>query len=191
MHSKRLREDDIAFMEEDADELLLPHNDALGPTPTPKLDDVSPGAEASEYYQVPRYFQVPEETDATKSTAEELEQGGISRIIASATKEAIMVSESTLGVWTLFTDGASNVKGYGLGIVLITPSGETLRQAIRTVHLTNNEAEYEALIVGLELARGLDSKVIEIKYDSQLVVNQVYGIFESKEERMQQYMVKV
>nr|XP_016495285.1 PREDICTED: uncharacterized protein LOC107814390 [Nicotiana tabacum] len=95
------------------------------------------------------------------------------------------------GVWTLFTDGASNVKGSGLGIVLISPSGETLRQAIRTVPPTNNEVEYEALIAGLELAWGLDSKDIKIKCESQLVVNQVYGIFETKEERMQQYVVKV
>ncbi|XP_070037273.1 uncharacterized protein [Nicotiana tomentosiformis] len=44
---------------------------------------------------------------------------------------------------------------------------------------------------GLELAWGLDSEVIEIKCDSQLVVNQVCGVFETKEERMQQYVVKV
>ncbi|XP_075101677.1 uncharacterized protein LOC142177112 [Nicotiana tabacum] len=53
------------------------------------------------------------------------------------------------------------VKGFGIGVVLIMPSGETLRRAIRTVPLTNNEAEYEALIGGLELARGLDSKFRE------------------------------
>ncbi|XP_070042763.1 uncharacterized protein [Nicotiana tomentosiformis] len=112
-------------------------------------------------------------------------------LLPLATKEAVMVSESTSGVWTLFTGRASNIKGFGFGIVLITPSGETLRQAIRMVPLTNNEAEYEALIAGLELARRLDSEVIKIKYDSQLVVNQVCGIFETKEERMQQYVVKV
>ncbi|XP_070050148.1 uncharacterized protein [Nicotiana tomentosiformis] len=112
-------------------------------------------------------------------------------LLPLATKEAVMVTESTKGVWTLFTDGASNVKGSGLGVVLITTSGETLMQAIRTVPLTNNEAKYEALIAGLELARGLDSEVIEIKCDSQLIVNRVYGIFEAKEERMQQYVMKV
>ncbi|XP_070032082.1 uncharacterized protein [Nicotiana tomentosiformis] len=112
-------------------------------------------------------------------------------LLPLATKEAVMVSELTSGVWTLFTDGASNVKGSGLGVMLITPSGEILRLAIRTVPLTNNGAEYEALIAGLELARGLDSEIIDIKCDSQLVVNQVYGIFESKEERMQQYVMKV
>ncbi|XP_070046877.1 uncharacterized protein [Nicotiana tomentosiformis] len=112
-----------------------------------------------------------------------------SGLLPFATKEAVMMSESE--VWTLFTDGTSNVKRSGLGVVLITPSGETLKQTIKTVPLTSNEAEYEALIEGLELARGLDSEVIEIKCDSQLVVNQVYGIFKAKEERMQQYVVKV
>ncbi|XP_070057073.1 uncharacterized protein [Nicotiana tomentosiformis] len=102
-----------------------------------------------------------------------------------------MVSEKTSGVLTLFTDRASNVKGSGLGVVLIRPSGETLRQAIKIVPLTNNEVEYEALIAGLELARGLGSEVIEIKCNSQLVVNQVYGIFDTKEERVQQYLIKV
>nr|XP_016462756.1 PREDICTED: uncharacterized protein LOC107785875 [Nicotiana tabacum] len=69
--------------------------------------------------------------------------------------------------------------------------GETLRQAIKMAPLTNNEVKYEVLIAGLKLDWTLDSEVIEIKCDSQLVVNQIYGIFETKEERMKQYMVKV
>ncbi|XP_075087659.1 uncharacterized protein LOC142169661 [Nicotiana tabacum] len=97
----------------------------------------------------------------------------------------------TLGVWTFFMDGASNVKGSGLGLVLVTPSGETLRQAIKIIPLTNNESGYKALVTGLELARGVGSKVIEIKCDFQLVVNHLYGIFDTKEEHMQHYMNKV
>ncbi|XP_075083415.1 uncharacterized protein LOC142167154 [Nicotiana tabacum] len=85
------------------------------------------------------------------------------KMMPLAAKEAVLVSGIISGVWTLFTDGASNVKGSDLGIVLITPSGKTLRQAIRSVPLTNNEAKYEALFARLELARGLGSVVIEIK----------------------------
>nr|XP_009781101.1 PREDICTED: uncharacterized protein LOC104230061 [Nicotiana sylvestris] len=44
-----------------------------------------------------------------------------------ATKEAVLVSKMTSGVWTLFTDGASNVKESGLGVVLVIHPGETLR----------------------------------------------------------------
>ncbi|XP_019239366.1 PREDICTED: uncharacterized protein LOC109219377 [Nicotiana attenuata] len=148
--------------------------------------------------------------DATKSTVEELEQVTLFEkflkrkfhlgtglhpklspgLLPLATKEAVMVSKSTSGVWTLFTDGASNVKGSDLGVVLNMSLRETLRHAIRIVPLTNNEGEYETLIVGLELTRGLDSEVIEIKCNYQLVVNQVYGIFEAKEKPMKQYAVK-
>nr|XP_016478348.1 PREDICTED: uncharacterized protein LOC107799722 [Nicotiana tabacum] len=47
------------------------------------------------------------------------------------------------------------------------------------------------VISGLKLARELDSEAINIKCDSQLVVNQVCRIFDTKDERMQQYVVKV
>ncbi|XP_070029018.1 uncharacterized protein [Nicotiana sylvestris] len=112
-------------------------------------------------------------------------------LIPLEAKEAVMVSEKTSGDWTLFTDGASNIKGSSLGIVLVTPSGETMRQTIKTVPSTNNKAKYGPLVAGLELAWGLCSEVIEIKCDYQLVVNQVYEIFDTKEECMQQYVNKV
>ncbi|XP_075086306.1 uncharacterized protein LOC142169013 [Nicotiana tabacum] len=106
-------------------------------------------------------------------------------------KETALVSGMTSGVWTLFMNKASNVKGSGLGVVLITPLGETLRQAIRTIPLNNNKDEYVALVAGLELDRGLGCEVIEVKCDSQLVVNQVYVIFDAKKERIQHYLNKV
>ncbi|XP_070014212.1 uncharacterized protein [Nicotiana sylvestris] len=109
-------------------------------------------------------------------------------LMSLADKEAMLVSVTVSAVWTLFMDGSSNVKSSGLGVVLITPSGEPLRQSIRTVPLTNTEANYEALVVRLELDRGLGFKVIEIKCDSQLVVNQLYRIIDTREERIQQYL---
>lgn len=51
--------------------------------------------------------------------------------------------------WDLFVDGASNVKGSGIGLVFRTPEGQTLEQADRLgFEASNNEAEYEALIQG-------------------------------------------
>ncbi|XP_019266453.1 PREDICTED: uncharacterized protein LOC109243893 [Nicotiana attenuata] len=92
--------------------------------------------------------------------------------------------------WTLFTDGSSNVKGDGLGIVLIPPSCESIRQVIKCYPITNNEAEFEAVITGLELARELSIEQIVIKSDSQLVVNQMQGTYTAREARMQQYLEK-
>ncbi|XP_059290353.1 uncharacterized protein LOC132043906 [Lycium ferocissimum] len=111
-------------------------------------------------------------------------------MVLEVERELLITSEKTLGIWTLHTDGASNLKGTGLGIILKTPAGEVIRQSIRTVRLTNNEAEYEAMIAGLELAQSPGAKVIEAKCDSLLVVNQVNGIFEVKDERMQKYLEK-
>ncbi|XP_060202210.1 uncharacterized protein LOC132630671 [Lycium barbarum] len=94
-------------------------------------------------------------------------------------------------IWTLYTDGASNIKGSGLGIVLKPPSSDIIKQSIRFTILTNNEAEYEAMVAGLELAKGLGAEIIEAKCDSLLVVNQVTGTFEVKDDRMRRYREKL
>ncbi|XP_070055031.1 uncharacterized protein [Nicotiana tomentosiformis] len=69
--------------------------------------------------------------------------------------------------------------------------GNIIRQSIRIVKLTNNEAEYEAMIVGLELAKSLGAEVIKAKCDSLLVVNPVNGRFKVKEDRMWRYLNKL
>nr|XP_016503336.1 PREDICTED: uncharacterized protein LOC107821417 [Nicotiana tabacum] len=112
------------------------------------------------------------------------------KIIPEVEKELQIFTGANPGTWTLFTDGYSNVKGAGLGIVLIPPSGESIRQAIKCYPITNNEAEYEAVITVFELARELSIEQIMIKSDSQLVVNQMQGTYTAREARMQQYLEK-
>nr|XP_009795835.1 PREDICTED: uncharacterized protein LOC104242480 [Nicotiana sylvestris]XP_016500713.1 PREDICTED: uncharacterized protein LOC107819139 [Nicotiana tabacum] len=70
-------------------------------------------------------------------------------------------------------------------------TGGVIRQSIKTPKLTNNEAEYEAMIAGLELAKGLGPEVIEAKCDSFLVVNQVNRSFKVQDDRMQRYLDKL
>ena len=91
--------------------------------------------------------------------------------------------------WTLFTDGSSTSQSGGAGIILTSPEGFKVQQAIKFLFpVTNNEAEYEALIAGIKLALHLEVKVIEIFSDSQLVVKQVVGEFKTLNERMLAYM---
>ncbi|XP_070026410.1 uncharacterized protein [Nicotiana sylvestris] len=92
---------------------------------------------------------------------------------------------------TLFTDGVANVKGSRLGIILKPPTSSTIRQSIKTSRLTNNESEYEAMIVGLDITKSLGAKVIEAKCDSLLVVNQVNKTFKVREYKMQRYLDKL
>ncbi|GKD81015.1 reverse transcriptase domain-containing protein, partial [Tanacetum coccineum] len=59
--------------------------------------------------------------------------------------------------WMLFTDGASSLKGSGAGLVLIGPNGIEYTYALPlTFRSTNNEAEYEALLAGLRIARQMN-----------------------------------
>ncbi|GKB13688.1 reverse transcriptase domain-containing protein [Tanacetum coccineum] len=62
--------------------------------------------------------------------------------------------------WALFTDGASNPKGSGEGLVLIGPSGVEYTYALRlTFPSTNNDAEYEALLAGLRISRKMTYQI--------------------------------
>uniref|UniRef100_A0A2N9HAC0 Uncharacterized protein n=1 Tax=Fagus sylvatica TaxID=28930 RepID=A0A2N9HAC0_FAGSY len=91
--------------------------------------------------------------------------------------------------WTVNIDGSSTKDSGGVGIVLRSPEGDIIKQAIRLQYpTTNNEAEYEALLVGLKTAKILGATELDVRSDSQLVVGQVNGDYEAKERRMQQYL---
>ncbi|XP_019248491.1 PREDICTED: uncharacterized protein LOC109227752 [Nicotiana attenuata] len=112
-------------------------------------------------------------------------------LIPEVERELLLNSGTPSGIWTLFMDGASNAKGFGLGIVLKPPTGNVVRQSIRTMKLINNEAEYEAMIAGLELAEILGAEVLEAKCDCLFMVNQVNGTFDVNEEQMRRYLDKL
>ena len=86
------------------------------------------------------------------------------------------------------TDGASNRHGAGIGIILENSSGILIEEFIQlNGTMTNNEAEYEALLYGLELALHLGVRHITINLDSELVSEQLSGSFEVKDSRMRSY----
>ena len=91
--------------------------------------------------------------------------------------------------WVLHVDGAANSRGSGLGIVLISPEGELLEQAVRLGFGTsNNEAEYEALLHDLRAAKRLGTDPLTIHCDSQLIVNQLIGEYMAKGKRVVAYL---
>jgi ribonuclease HI len=89
--------------------------------------------------------------------------------------------------WSLYCDGASrgNPGPAGAGIALYDPQGELKVQAGRYLgHTTNNVAEYQALILGLEQARHLGVARIRIFADSQLLVRQLTGRYQVKSSHL-------
>ena len=54
--------------------------------------------------------------------------------------------------------------------------------------MTNNEAEYEAILMGLRVIKALGAKSTLLKIDSKLVIGQINRDFKAKERRMQKYL---
>ncbi|PKA46019.1 hypothetical protein AXF42_Ash021324 [Apostasia shenzhenica] len=91
--------------------------------------------------------------------------------------------------WSLHVDGASGSQSQGAGILLTSPMGAVLHQAVTLqFKTTNNQAEYEALIAGLKFALSMAVKRIQVFSDSLLVVNQVNRTFETKDEVLKKYL---
>lgn len=79
---------------------------------------------------------------------------------AEAQKEVLLLNEPKAEQhWTLYTDGASNIRGLGLKIILRSPKRDKIAQVIRcNFQATNNEAEYEVLVIRLSVARDMNIK---------------------------------
>ena len=94
-----------------------------------------------------------------------------------------------LPVWKLFVDGAANAQGSGAGLILTSPEGIDIDYVLRFgFRAFNNEAEYEAVIVGLNLAHSMEVDHLEVCSDSQLVIKQIEDIYEVKGEQMVLYV---
>jgi len=85
-------------------------------------------------------------------------------------------------------DDSSNKITCGAEVVLEGPGDLLLEQALHFgFKATNNQGEYEALLVGLNLAYDMGAREVVCKSDSQVMVGQVKGEFEVKEPLLQRY----
>ncbi|XP_030970169.1 uncharacterized protein LOC115990480 [Quercus lobata] len=101
------------------------------------------------------------------------------------------VSQQEHNRWRAHIDGAANQKGSEVGLVLVSPEGIIVEKSLRLgFSATNNEAEYEALLEGMSIIRKLGGKCANMFSDSRLIVGQVNGELEAKDERMQGYLAR-
>ena len=78
-------------------------------------------------------------------------------------------------------DGSSNKQAGGASVILLSPEGDVVECMVcLDFPTTNNEAEYEALVAGFDLARVAGATSVVIYYDSQVITNQVNGDYECK-----------
>lgn len=76
--------------------------------------------------------------------------------------------------WTMYFDGSKKFRSAGAGVILISPKGDKLKYVLQMDFPTpsNNEAEYEALIHGMRMAKNCGATHLRIYGDSYPVVQQ-------------------
>ena len=118
-------------------------------------------------------FQKPQETEhqSTPACGEQLEK-----------------EQGQAEIQSVYVDGSSASDGVGAGILLVGLDKEEFKYSIKfTFPITNNVAEYEALLAGLQLARKIRADRLKVFIDSQLVVRQVSRENEVKDLTLKAY----
>ena len=65
----------------------------------------------------------------------------------------------------------ANQKGFGVGVVIVSPDRITIEKSLRLgFSTTNNEAKNETLLVGITMVRKMGGKVVKVFSDSRLVL---------------------
>ena len=94
--------------------------------------------------------------------------------------------------WKVYMDWTTNQRGSGVGLVLVSPEKITNEKSLRLgFSATNNEAEYETLLMGMAMVQKMGGKAVKVFSDSKLVVGQVRGELEARDLRMQEYLSQV
>ena len=91
--------------------------------------------------------------------------------------------------WTVYTDG-SPVSGMGVvRVILLSLEKDLLKYRVQLQFpATNNEAEYEAILTSLRIAKALGVRNLKLNSNSKLVVGQMTNEYEAKEDRMKRYL---
>ena len=73
------------------------------------------------------------------------------------------ISQYRLPAWEVYVDGASNQKGSGIGLVLTSLEKVIIEKSLRLdFSATNNEAEYEVLLIGMAMVQRMGGKLVKV-----------------------------
>lgn len=96
--------------------------------------------------------------------------------------------------WIVYADGASrgNPGASSIGAAVYDERGQEVARVSRRIgRATNNEAEYQAAIAGLEAALGLGGGQVELRMDSQLVIRQLEFRYKVRNERLAPFFNRI
>jgi ribonuclease HI len=108
--------------------------------------------------------------------------------VAEWTDMQLLLLQIQAECWTLYFDGSVMKAGVGAGLLFVSPLGEHMRYAVH-LHfpVSNNMAEYNALLCGLRIGIETGIKRLDVRGDSQLVIDQVMKNASCHDEKMEAY----
>ncbi|XP_019423011.1 PREDICTED: uncharacterized protein LOC109332484 [Lupinus angustifolius] len=129
---------------------------------------------------------------ATRRLRQYFQSHATSQVLSDFVAELVVLEGDREQVWTIFVDGSSNPRGSGAGILLEDGQGVTIEHSLTfTFPTSNNQAEYEACLAGLQLAKEVGAHKVLICSDSQLAVSQITGAYQTKDTLLGKYLLKV
>jgi ribonuclease HI len=112
--------------------------------------------------------------------------------VSEWTEHQVPDNPETTEVWRMYFDGSLKLKGVGAGILFIAPGGEQLKYALQLLFpASNNAAEYEALIHGLNIVVSLSVKKLMVYGDSLVVISQINKDWDCSTDSMGKYCAAV
>jgi ribonuclease HI len=97
-----------------------------------------------------------------------------------------------ISVWKMFFYGTSSLESVGVGVVLISPTQETISMSYKLkFETTNNVARYEALVLGLRATKDMKIEELAVFGDAELVFHQVINRYQAKHPRLRAYRNEV
>ena len=73
------------------------------------------------------------------------------------------ISQQEPFFWKVYVDGVANQRGFGVGLLLVSPEQITIKKSLRLGFLaTNNEAEYETLLEGMSMVQTMGGKEVKM-----------------------------
>ena len=90
--------------------------------------------------------------------------------------------------WIMHFGGSKMLAGLGAGVVSMSPTGDTVQYILQIMYTdSNNVAEYEALLHGLQMAVSMGIQRLEVRGVSNLAISQINGDFDAKDPKMAAY----
>jgi ribonuclease HI len=112
--------------------------------------------------------------------------------VSEWTEQQVPDNPEAVEVWRMYFDGSLKLQGAGAGILFIAPGGEQLKYALQlSFPASNNAAEYEALIHGLNIAVSLGIKRLMVYGDSLVVISQINKDWDCSNNSMGKYNTAV